>query len=76
MYVMVKKVVRYTIDKISGNIDINFKVILVIETDLERVLEGRCGTVEPRVLWGPRDHQTHGYESWPRYEGKLGIHSG
>ena len=37
---------------------------------------GRRGTVEPLVPWGPWDPRAHGFESWPRFEWRLGIHSG
>ncbi|MPC86109.1 hypothetical protein E2C01_080925 [Portunus trituberculatus] len=35
--------------------------------------KGRRGTVEPCVLWGPRDLQAHGFESCPRSEYRLGF---
>ncbi|MPC98233.1 Protein white [Portunus trituberculatus] len=40
--------------------------------------KGKCikvcrGTVEPRVLWGSRGLQAHGFESCPRSEGRLGF---
>ncbi|MPC36624.1 hypothetical protein E2C01_030090 [Portunus trituberculatus] len=35
--------------------------------------QGRHGTVEPCVLWDPRDLQALGFESWPRSEYRLGF---
>ena len=36
---------------------------------------GRRGTVGPCTLWEPRGPQVRGFESWPGYEGRKGIHS-
>ncbi|MPC76946.1 hypothetical protein E2C01_071383 [Portunus trituberculatus] len=34
---------------------------------------GRCGTVEPCALWGPRGLQVHGFESCSWSECRLGF---
>ena len=40
------------------------------------ITKDRRGTVEPLVLWGSWDPRAHGFESLPRSEWRLGIHSG
>ncbi|MPC96184.1 hypothetical protein E2C01_091426 [Portunus trituberculatus] len=36
-------------------------------------IANKRGTVEPRVLWGPRGLQAHGFKSYPRSGCGLGF---
>ncbi|MPC67289.1 hypothetical protein E2C01_061462 [Portunus trituberculatus] len=50
-------------------------ILLDSGSTMEKLMKngGRCGTVEPCLLWGPQGLQAHEFESCPRSEYRLGF---